>query len=161
MADVALADALKAVMRSFVRSVVVISARRGDALFAITATAVAEVSLSPPSMLFCVNRMTRIFEAIEAGEDVALNVLRADQATISHVCGGAVPNSERFAGDDWECDGAGPPLLREALAVVVLRPANFVDHGSHRVVVGNVIDVRASGVGSALTYGEGVYLTGK
>ena len=111
--DDALAPTLKSALRNLVRSVVVVTAQVDGRPFAMAATAVSEVSMAPPSMLVCINRNAAIFQAIDAGSDLMLNVLSADHEAVSRACGGGVRGGERFAIGHWEDAVEGrPPFLR-------------------------------------------------
>jgi flavin reductase (DIM6/NTAB) family NADH-FMN oxidoreductase RutF len=153
------AEDLKRALRRIVRSVVVVTARRGDRAYAMAATAVSEVSLDPPSMLVCVNRKTSLFAALDTGAPLALNVLSSDHEAVSRACGGGARGDARFAVGAWHDAGTGaPPILRDACAVILLDQARTLDHGTHRIIVGNVTDVLFPGAATPLAYFDGAYL---
>lgn len=154
-----LAPALKSALRNLVRSVVVVTAQVDGQPFAMAATAVSEVSMDPPSMLVCINRNAAIFQAIDAGSDLMLNVLSAYHEAVSRACGGGVRGGERFAIGCWEEAAEDrPPFLRDACAVIHLKQANVVDHGSHRVVIGDVLSVTLPSSLPPLAYFDGRYV---
>lgn len=157
--DTTVADDLKDALRNLVRSVVVVTACHEGRPYAMAATAVSEVSLDPPSMLVCINRNAAIFAAIDAGSDLVLNVLGCDQEAVSRACGGALRGEEKFSIGEWdEGEGGRPPALRDALAVIHLRQAQVVDHGSHRIVIGDVQSVRRADPVPPLAYFSGRYV---
>lgn len=152
-------NALKTVLRQLVRPVVVVTARHEGRAYAMAATAVSEVSMEPPSMLVCINRNNAIFAAIDAGCELALNVLSQDHEAVSRACGGAVKGEGRFEVGQWDVATADqPPALTDALAVIHLEQASTVDHGTHRVIIGNVKHVRRSASDFPLAYFDGRYL---
>ncbi|MGI4733537.1 MAG: flavin reductase family protein [Janthinobacterium lividum] len=154
-----IAAELRAVLRGMARSVVVVTARSGGERYAMTATAVCEVSMDPPSMLFCVNRDATMFPVLDDGADLTLNVLGHPHGDVSQACGGGRRGADRFAVGDWDAhDGPHPPALRDAAAVIRLRQASHLDHGTHRIIVGDVIEVvRPAGI-DPLVYVGGRYV---
>ena len=155
----ALAENLKQALRNLVRSVVVVTARHDGQAYAMAATAISEVSMDPPSMLVCINRNNGIFKAIDAGCDLVLNVLTQDHEAVSRACGGGRKGAEKFDIGQWDIStGDHPPALRDALAVIHLKQASSVDHGSHRVVIGNVQSVQHPTSTTPLAFFAGRYL---
>lgn len=153
------AEGLKQALRNLVRSVVVVTARHEGRAYAMAATAISEVSMDPPSMLVCINRNNSIFGAIDAGCDLVLNVLGQDHEAVSRACGGGLRGEEKFDIGEWDISAANePPVLSDALAVIHLKQANVLDHGSHRVVIGDVRSVRHPAPSTPLAYFGGRYL---
>ncbi|OYW87611.1 MAG: hypothetical protein B7Z20_04710, partial [Sphingobium sp. 32-64-5] len=79
-----LGTALKAAMRGFAQSVVIITTidDRGGR-YAMAATAVTPLSMEPPSMLICVNRTVSSHPILEGGANFCLNILGVDQEAIA------------------------------------------------------------------------------
>lgn len=154
-----IAEDLKQTLRNLVRPVVVVTARHKGQAFAMAATAVSEVSMEPPSMLVCINRNNAIYEAIEAGCDLVLNVLGHDHEAVSRACGGGRKGEEKFDIGEWDIATPDqPPALRDALAIIHLKQASSVDHGSHRIVIGNVQSVTRVATSLPLAFFGGGYL---
>lgn len=154
-----IADDLKQALRNLVRSVVVVTARHEGQAFAMAATAISEVSMDPPSMLVCINRDNAIFRAIDAGCDLVLNVLTQDHEAVSRACGGGRKGAEKFDIGQWDVStGNHPPALRDALAIIHLKQVSTVDHGSHRIVIGNVQSVLHPSFTTPLAFLGGRYL---
>ena len=122
------------------------------------ATAFCEVSMDPPSMLVCVNRANATHAVVAEGAELCLNLLAEDQDEISRRCGGGVGPEERFGLGDWVFETARPPRLADACANILLRPVRVVDHATHAVVVGEVIDVVRREDRRPLGFHHGVYL---
>lgn len=157
-ADISLAAGLRAALRTLVRPVAVVTAAHGGQRYAMAATAFCEVSMDPPSMLVCINRANATHSAVTAGADLCLNLLAAGQADISQRCGGGVAGEERFTVGDWRIAAEGPPRLADACASIVLRPVSIVDHATHAVVIGEVVDVWHGAMASPLGFHDGAYL---
>src|SRR3546814_7831757 len=73
------AESLRSGLRRLAKAVVVITAHRGDVRAAMTATAVSELSMDPPSLLICANRSASMFALLKDGADFCVNILDASQ----------------------------------------------------------------------------------
>ncbi len=155
MTSVALA--LKSAMRGAAATVSVVSTRIGEDRYAMTATSFCSVSMDPPSILVCVNQSAAMHGALTTGAGFCLNLLTAQQRHLSVACGGAASPAERFAGGDWD-DHAGTPYLPEARCNLFCRVERLIAHGTHTIVIGEVIDVNSQGASAPLVYLNGDYL---
>lgn len=144
-------------LRRFAKSVMVVSCEHGGTRYAMSATAVSEVSLDPPTMLICVNRQTNLFGALSEGADFAINILHSGQEEIARNCGGAVRGEERFAVGAWENGEGGPPYLSDAQASFICRQVKFVEHGTHGIFLGEVQAVHVLDAVDPLIYVDGRY----
>ncbi len=157
--SIVIAEDLKEALRNLVRSVVVVTARHQGRAYAMAATAMCEVSMAPPSMLICINRNNGIFKAIDAGCDLVLNVLGQDHEAVSRACGGGRKGDEKFDIGKWNItQNDEPPALSDALAVIRLKQTQSLDHGSHRVVIGDVTSVWHPTTTTPLLFSGGRYL---
>jgi flavin reductase (DIM6/NTAB) family NADH-FMN oxidoreductase RutF len=120
-----------------------------------SATAVCELSLDPPSMIVCVNRSASLYSFLEGGAPFAINILHFSQAALASRCGGQVKGEERFAEGDWCPAASGVPLLADAQASIVCSNAGHFEHGTHAVFIGNVEEVFLSGDPGPLVYLDG------
>lgn len=153
----AIALALRKGLRSLAKAVVVITARQGPDRYAMTATAVSELSMDPPSMLICVNKNASLFPVLAGGADFCINILSADQLDIASCCAGKARGEARFAEGDW-CDSSlGAPYLADAQAAFVCRQAADIAYGTHGVFIGDVIEARSRAPCNPLVYIDGRY----
>lgn len=122
-----------------------------------TVSAFASVSADPPTVLVCLMADSRIAGAVTANGAFCVNVLDDASAAIA----------DRFAGrhdtlienrfNDVPCDGAPGEAPRIARATSFgCRIVHKVQSGSHLVVLGGVLDVRAA-LENPLTYRNGAY----
>ena len=91
-------DALKQALRRLAKAVVVITSRHETVRFAMSATAVSELSFDPPSMLVCVNRTASMYAPLAAGAPFAINILHHSQSAVAARCAGQLKGEARFAG---------------------------------------------------------------
>jgi flavin reductase (DIM6/NTAB) family NADH-FMN oxidoreductase RutF len=148
---------LKLALLALIRPGAVVSAQHHGRCFAMTVTSFAEVSTERSSMLVCVSRAGSVFAPIEAGCRFALNLLSSEQAPISQACGGGCRMDDRISDDNWQVDADEPPLLRGACASILMSPAGYFNHDTHRIVIGNVERVRRE-PSSMLALHDGAYL---
>ena len=150
-------EALKLGLRRLARSVAIISCSDEHRKYAMTATAVSELSLDPPSMLVCINKSASIHRPIEAGQMFCINVLSRSQQEISALCGGKARGAERFNHEDWRISEDGVPFLANADAVFQCRPRQRLMFGTHEVFIGEVVCVLTSPTPDPLLYVGGGY----
>lgn len=148
-------DSLKEALRRLAKAVVVITSIQDGARYAMTATAVSEVSMDPPAMLACVNRKTALYPVLASGAPFALNILHHSQTSIAMNCAGAAAREERFAEGNWYTADCGVPCLLDAQANIICNNDRLIDYGTHGIVVGQVAEVRISGTPEPLVYVDG------
>lgn len=137
----------------------VISCTYQGVRYAMSATAVSELSLDPPTMLICVNRNASLHAPLLAGADFAINMLHGGQEHIARNCGGALKGEERFNEGDWQLSDLGAPYLADAQASFICRQVNRLEHGTHSVFLGEVQLAHAAEKIDPLIYVDGRYLT--
>ena len=72
-------DTFRACMGRFATGVTVVTTRAGDQVHGMTVNSFTSVSLHPPLVLFCPNKLTRTLELIREGGVFAINVLAEEQ----------------------------------------------------------------------------------
>lgn len=142
-APVGIEDLFRSAMRRYASSVTIVTAFDQSRRHGMTMTAVSSLSMSPPSMLICVNQSTLLNDILHSGRQFCVNVLRQDQADLCSAFSGRVPAHERFTEEHWQyCDGdAGPPSLRNAQSVIVCRKVAAIPYATHTIFIGTVEDV--------------------
>jgi flavin reductase (DIM6/NTAB) family NADH-FMN oxidoreductase RutF len=152
-----LAQELRTGLRRLAKAVVVVTAWDGRQRWAMTATAVSELSMDPPSLLVCVNRTASLYEPLSRGATFCINILRSDQQLISQTCSGAAKGEARFAEGQWGVGKCQTPYLQDAQASFFCRFERMLDYGTHAVVIGKVHEVIISGEVDPLVYVDGTY----
>jgi flavin reductase len=108
-----------------------------------TATAVCSVTDTPPTLLVCINRDVRAYEAILANGILGVNVLAADHQALSNAFADrALGADERFARAEWRVGASGVPLLDGAGVAFECELAEAKPVGTHDVLFCRVLDVR-------------------
>ncbi|MDT8760195.1 flavin reductase family protein [Sphingomonas psychrotolerans] len=155
MRDVA--EQLRAGLRRLGKAVVVITCRYEERRWAMTATAVSELSMDPPSLLVCVNKSASLHGPLTAGANFCVNILHADHLHVSQACSGKAKGEARFAEGAWDMAADGTPYLRDAQASFFCTYERHLEYGTHAVVIGAVTGVSHSGEVDPLIYIDGGY----
>ena len=144
-------------LRRLAKAVVVITCEHGGTRYAMAATAVSELSMEPPSLLICVNRTASLYAPLSSGANFAVNILHSSHETVSSACSGKLKGEARFEQGQWARSSLGPPYLEDAQASFVCRNDRQVDHGTHGIFIGEVVDVLSHGAVDPLIYVDGRY----
>lgn len=150
-----LAGQMRHALRRLAKAVVVITTRHEGQRHAMTATAVSELCMDPPSMLICVNKTASLHPALEAGAHFAINLLQSDHAPIAAGCSGKDKGEARFQVGEWTDSVIGVPRLADAQASFVCRNVQHVGFGTHGIFIGQVDQVFVSGTVDPLIYVDG------
>ncbi len=143
-------------MRRFPAAVTVVTTRFEDGIVGMTATAVTSLSMSPPSLLLCVNRDNGFHDAIEQNSDFCVNILRAGQHDISANFGGGKPPEERFTVGEWR-DLDGIPYLADSQASLFCTKSALFEHTTHSIVIFEVTGLLLQDEVEPLLYVDGRY----
>jgi len=107
-----------------------------------TASAVCSVTDDPPMLLVCMNRNSRQHNVFSSNGVLCVNVLTADQETISRTFSGAATVQERFQVDRWSTLETGAPALENALVNFDARIVQTVEAGTHSIFLCGIVSVR-------------------
>lgn len=146
-------------MRRLASGVSVITAKDDeDKRFAMTASSVTSVSDSPPSLLVCIHKETRVGGAIAKTGLFGINVLSRKQRDVSVTCATPEVETSRFDCGEWQVDPhSGLSFLTDAQAVFFCEIAEIVPYGTHRIFIGNIKKVLLHGEVDPLVYYDGNY----
>ena len=103
----------------------------------LTVNSFTSVSLSPPLVLFCLDRQTAILNHFRLETRFAINVLEEEQKDISSCF--ARSGYDRFEGVAWRPGETGAPLLPEVLATLECGVTQMVEAGDHIIVIGEAL----------------------
>lgn len=143
-------------MSCFASGVTVVTTELDGVPFGMTVSAFASLSLVPPLVLVCIEKSTRIHEAIPRAERFSVNVLRAGQEAISNQF--ASRGEDRFEGVRVREGKLEVPILEDALAIVECRLHATLPGGDHTIYVGEVVAAEI-GEGQPLVYFRSSYGT--
>ena len=151
-----LSDGFRLAMRRLASTVSIVSLRHDAERHGMTATSVTSVSMKPPSLLVCINRLGRLHDMIAVADRFCVNILHAEHEEVSRTF--ARPyDGERFICGDWGENGHSIPFLQNAQASLFCRKTLVVPYSSHSIVIGEIEDIRLRDDISPLIYQDGCY----
>lgn len=121
----------------------------------LTVNAFTSLSLSPPLVLFCLDKKTASIDAFDKGKGFALNMLNKDQQNLSVIFSTKV--EDRFASVEHTFWDTGVPILTGCLANLECKIEAIHDGGDHLIIVGLVVRLHQSNNSSPLLYFNGNY----
>jgi flavin reductase (DIM6/NTAB) family NADH-FMN oxidoreductase RutF len=119
-----------------------------------TASAFCSLSLEPPLVLVCVEKIAVIHDPLAASGQFAINILSSSQESIARRF--AEPTDDRFDGLGYTRGATGAVLLEGILAHLECALVARHDGGDHSIFVGSVIEAAAKS-GRPLLYYRGGY----
>lgn len=150
-------DEFRKALGRLAAGVCIISTAHSGQRRGVTATAVCSVSMSPPTLLVCVNTATGTCKMIRDKGFFAVNLLGDAHREVAEVFAGrnGLQGDERFEHGEWE-EGRefGMPILAAAPSALECRVDKMVEAGTHAVFFGHVERTYFSGT-SSLIYHEG------
>lgn len=147
-------------MRRLTSAVSVISTAHDNIRHGITVTSVTSVSMSPPSILFCVNRASRLHNPLVCAGRFCINILHAHQIEIADAFSGRVTGEDRFMVGEWATGDDDLPYLIPAQANIFCETDAMSSYGTHSIVIGRVCEVAVRGQVAPLLYQDGNYTVG-
>ena len=142
-------DTFRDVISNLITAVSIISTQRGDERFGVTASSVTSLSLSPASILVCLNQRLAIADVISETGVFAVNILGEEHG---HLATQFSQNHEdKFRGTNLTTGDLGNPVLSDALAHLECRLVERKDFASHAIFIAQ-IESASSRDGSPLAY---------
>lgn len=129
-------DGFRRALGEFATGVTVVCTRVGGTDYGLTSNSFSSVSLDPPLVLWSIRRASQSFPAFAACTHYAVNVLAADQMTLSQRF--AKSGADKFAGVDWRPGIGDAPVIADVAASFECRLADTFDGGDHVILVGHV-----------------------
>lgn len=133
------AAALREVMSHFATGVTIVTARWEGRDHGMTATAVASVTLEPPTVLACLNRNSTTHKAVTSTGSFVICILNEEQAGL--VGRFASASDRKFADIPVTRTPRGEPVLAGSLASLECRVVAAYNAGTHEIVLGELVSV--------------------
>ena len=146
-------------MRVITSTVNIISAKLNEERHAMTATSVASLSLSPPAMIICVNKEASIHNILIKDKKFVINVLSNKQQNLSELCSSTEEGESRFKDEGWVTEDE-IVFNVNSVSNIICNCTDVVDHSTHSVFFGDVMEVKNNNKDRALLYSNGGYLIG-
>lgn len=119
-----------------------------------TVNSFTSVSLDPPLVLICIDRMSNMAEYFDNCSHYGINVLANSQISLSNRF--AQRGHDRFDGVDWRSGETGVPILPESLARFECFVRQRVLAGDHTILIGEVVQCSIA-EGEPLAYFDSSY----
>jgi flavin reductase (DIM6/NTAB) family NADH-FMN oxidoreductase RutF len=130
-------DAFRSALGRFASGVTVVTTCAPDGTdHGMTASAFCSVSLEPPLILVCVEKIATMHDAIVSCTHFAVNVLTEKQEQLARHF--AEVEGNRFEGVGFSRGSHSVPLIDDALATLECKRAATYSGGDHTIVVGEV-----------------------
>ena len=104
--------------------------------FGITVSAFCSVSLDPPLVLICIEKITGSHHAFEESGRFTINILSDSEVHLSEHFASLL--EDKFAGVDYAVDEHGIPILTGSIATLQCRLFKTLDGGDHSIFLGEV-----------------------
>ena len=144
-------------MRSITSTVNVITATNDYEKHAMTATSVASLSLEPPAMIICVNKEASIHNILKKDKKFVINVLSNKQQNLSVLCSNPEKEQSRFKDESWVHE-EDIILNTDSVSNIICKCTSIMDHTTHSIFCGDVVEVKINNQEGVLLYGSGGYL---
>ncbi|GAA4421765.1 flavin reductase family protein [Georgenia halophila] len=148
--DPDLVDRFRSTMARLPGGITVVALRHGRLDVAMTATAVASVSLRPPMVLFCVHSDARVRDSLDEVDTWAVSILDAGGTLAAERL--AEPGRPAFGQllgiDHHRGARTGAALMDAAQGWLECRTSWIKTAGDHDVVVGEVLDAWTGSTGT-------------
>lgn len=155
MASIASTD-YKRGMRRLAAAVNIVSTLHEGRPAGLLATAVCSVSAEPPTLLVCVNRAARTFDAIRDTGRFCVNLLAETQGNLARQFLDR-QGPDRFSICTWSTMETGSPAIDGALVNFDCEVTETVQAGTHTVFLGRVVAIAIRPDGAPLLYHDGAY----
>ena len=126
-------------MRRFATGVAIVTTSLDGRIHGFTVNSFASVSVAPPTVLICVNRIATAHPLIAASQHFCVNVLALDQRRLAERFAGGEPRS-RFDGVPYRIGVTGSPVLEGTVAHVDCRVNEELTASTHTIFLGEVLD---------------------
>jgi len=146
---------LRNALGKFATGITVVTAKNSQGGYVgTTASSFNSVSLDPALVLWSIDNRSRSLDAYLQGQDFVVNVLAADQVSISNHF--ARQQEDKFQGMEFDLNAEGVPVLPGCSAVFECRLYATYEGGDHTIIVGEVVRFRAN-ERNTLLFHQGAY----
>ena len=151
-------EALRGVMRHWTTGVTVLTTLDGGQAHGMTVNAFTSVSLEPPLVLACIERVVRTHAMVERSRVFAISLLREGQEHISNRFAGRETDiNDRFLGLSTYTAITGSPILADNLGYLDCVVTAVYEAGSHTIFLAEVVEAQVQNSQQPLVYFNRAY----
>lgn len=142
----------------FATGVTVVTTAHDGLLHAMTANAIASVSLDPLLLLVCVDHTAHAYQQLLQSKRFGVSILAEDQEDISRLFATkGEPERGRLRGAEFHLGEHGTPVLEGSLAHIECAVSDHFETGDHTIFIGAVLDGRVLREAPPLLFYQGTY----
>lgn len=151
--------AFRNAMRYLAGAVSVVTTGQGEHRTGFTATSVSSFSVSPPTLLVCLNRESSSWPVLHEHQSFCVNLLAQDQLHVADRFAGrgGAKGVARYEGAKWQQMATGALALTNALAAIDCELEETIDRHSHSILIGRVKAIALRDGAEPLLYWHGAY----
>ena len=145
----------RAAMAHFASGVTVVTTEHEGRAYGMTVASFASLSLHPPLVLVCIEKLVKTHDAIAAAGKFGVSILASGQADVSSRF--ATRSEDKFAGLETDRGSLGVPLIRGAITTLECTLRQQLPGGDHSIFVGEVVHARTSEGAPLLYFASGYH----
>lgn len=152
--------AYRAAIGRFATGIAIATTSADGVAHAMTVNSLTSVSLDPPLVLICAEKIARFHDAVLASGTWAVSILGEEAEQVSRWFARRGRSLDGQLSQVGYAPGAvsGAPVLHDAIGVLECRTRAVYDGGDHSIVLGDVLAVSApAGAARPLLHYEGSY----
>ena len=155
--------AFRRAMRGLSSGVAIVACGEGDRRVGCTVTALASLSLTPPTLIVCLARTSSTLAGLRESGAFSVNLLAARHEGLAHRFSGrgGVHGPRRFDGAAWRTIATGAPILADAVAGFDCLAEEAIERHSHAIVLGAVVSLSEGVDEPVLAHSRGVYFASR
>jgi len=144
-------------MSQLTTAVNVVTTAGASGVHGFTASAVCSVTDTPPTLLVCMNQVSRSHAHFIENKILSVNVLGAQHKPISNAFASKLSSEERFKHGSWTTLETGAPVLADALVSFDCEIEQIQDVGTHSIFICRVVAIKQSQQNESLVYFNRAY----
>ncbi len=128
----------------FATGVTLVTVGTSQGVVGIVANSFSSVSLTPPMVLWCLDRESRRYKYFEAAEHYAIHILSSDQQDL---CWSVAKDAYALRDKNLVLNAQGVPVIEDCLARFECSRHAIYEGGDHVIMLGTVdrVDMREEG----------------
>ncbi len=135
-------EQVRAFHRKFVTGVTIVTATDGERPRGLALNAFSSVTVSPATVLVCVNKTSSTHDVLFSARTFAVNLLSRDQLPIAKRF--AAKSDDKFSGLGWHTGEHGNPIIDDACAHLEAEISMRVRTSTHTVFFGRVLSAHST-----------------
>lgn len=150
-------DALRHVLGTYATGVSIVMTKSRGMIHGLTVNSFTSVSLDPPLILICIDRMATTYPLIKESKVFSVNILSEVQESLSRLFSDPGNKSSTLQGLEYREEVTGAPIIMGVLGFLDCSVEATYQGGDHDIFIGRVEKFGLSDDGDPLLYYRGEY----